>query len=107
MESTSTQPTCSLHPTVQAQEPGQGVQRPQEEPQAEEHHHHHHPQKHLVAAVPTDHPLKEESEEEQLVAWDLSLTDFTLQRDIILTQWTTFMMNFYWVQLTTNNGITR
>ena len=49
------------------------------------------PQKHLVAAVPTDHPLKEESEEEQLVAWDLSLTDFTLQRDIILIQWTTFM----------------
>ena len=78
---------------VQVQEPGQGVQRPQEEPQAEEHHHHHHhhPQKHLVAAVPTDHPLKEESEEEQLVAWDLSLTDFTLQRDIILIQWTTFM----------------
>ena len=49
------------------------------------------PQKDPEAAVPTDHRLKEESAEDQLVAWDLSLTDFTLQRDIILILWTTFM----------------
>ena len=69
---------------VQAQELGQGVQRLHEAPQVEEHHHHHHhhhPQK----------EPKEESEEEQLVAWDLNLTYFILQRHIILIQWTTFM----------------
>ena len=38
-----------------------------------------------------DHHLKEESEVEQRVAWGLNLTDFILQRDIILIQWTTFM----------------
>ena len=37
------------------------------------------------------HHLKEESEGEQQVAWVLNLTDFILQRDIILIQWTTFM----------------
>ena len=68
MESISIQQIWSPHPMVQVQEPGQGVQRPQQAPQAEHHHHHHHPQKRPVAAVPTDHRQKEESEEEQLVA---------------------------------------
>ena len=76
---------------VQAQEPAQGVQRLQEAPQVQEHHHHHHPRKEPEAMAPTDHHLKEESEEEQLVAWDLNLTDFILQKDIIPIQWTTFM----------------
>ena len=63
-----------------------------EEPQHHHHHHHHHhPQKDPEAAVPTDHCLKEESEEEHLVAWDLSLTGFILQRDTIPIQWTTSM----------------
>ena len=86
---------------VQAQEPDWEVQEPQER---HHHHHHHHPQKHLVAAVltdhhpmedpvaavPTDHRLTEESEEEHLEP-GLSPTGSTLQRDIILTQWTTYM----------------
>ena len=54
-------------------------------------HHHHHLQKDPGATAPADHHLKEESEEEQRVAWDLHLADFVLQRDIILIQWTTFM----------------
>ena len=62
---------------VQAQEPGQEVQRlqealqeaPQEAPQEHHHHHyrHHHPRKEPGAMAPTDHHLKEESEEDQLV----------------------------------------
>ena len=71
MESTSTQQTYSPHPMVQAQEPDWEVQRLQEAPQEEEqehHHHHHHPQKGREAAIPTDQRLKEESEEEHLVA---------------------------------------
>ena len=83
---------------VQAQEPGQGVQRlqealqeaPQEASQEHHHHHHHHhPRKEPEAMAPTDHHLTEGSKEEQLEARDLSLTDF--QRGIILTQWTMFM----------------
>ena len=99
MESTSIQPTCSLHPTVQIQEPGQGVQRPQEEPQAEEHHHrhhhHHHPQKDPAAMATMDHHLKEESEVEQQVAGDLNLTDSILQKGIIPIQWSTFMRRLW------------
>ena len=77
----------------QAQEPGQGVQRLREAPQERHHrlHHHHHPRKEPEAMAPMDHHLTEESEEEQLEARVLTLTDFIPQRGIILTQWTMFM----------------